>query len=146
MSTLKRASRRMAQHHVKGGEDRQGLMPERPFPGRTEPQQQERRRGAEADGVAQAVELRAELAGGARQAGHVAVQRVEDHGGDDQPAGQCQEELVGVSLVGLADFTEVGNSGKTADRVSQGEQRRQDGDFLHGRGSPRCQPKLVHIT
>ena len=60
-------------------------------------QQQERRGHAEADGIAQAVQFAAELAGRARQPGDVAVQHVEDHGDQDEPA--RRGEIIGIKVL-----------------------------------------------
>ena len=111
-------------------------------------QQEEGRGGAEADGVAQAVELAAELAGGPRQPGGVAVEYVEEHGDEDQ--GRAEHEVV-VDVVCAhraveADLAGVGDGGEAAHAVAEGQQRRQDGNPFHGGlGSRRYSIRVEEI-
>src|SRR5262249_18714955 len=87
----------------------------------------------ETDGVAQTVELPAKIGGRARDPGHVAVENVEEHGRQDEPA--AVKEIPKVFLadgIGRRDLAREGNGREAADGVAQGQQRWQDGDLLHG--------------
>src|SRR5688572_25152019 len=84
--------------------------------------------GAETDGIAEAVELAAELAGGSREPGRVAVEHVENHSQQDQS--RAEQKVVGNDLLGLrpveVDLARVGDGGKPTDSVAQSQQGCQD--------------------
>lgn len=90
-------------------------------------QHQECRRHAEADGVAQAVELGAEFAGLLGPPRDAAIEHVEQHRQKDEYGRQKQVVLTG--RVGT-DFGRKGDRSKSAGRVPQREQRGEDGEHL----------------
>ena len=124
----------MAQHHVEGCDYGKGLPDERRVPVLPHPEKQERRRHTKADGVAQAVQLAAEIAGGLRQPRRVAVQGVEDHGGEDQQGTVAEVDLVGLG----ADVAGDGNGREAADCVAEGQESRQNGYLSHVAKIPWC--------
>ncbi len=95
-------------------------MPERlGLPAGTHAQKQKGGRYPKADGVAQTIQLRAKFARTSRQTGHIAVERIEQHGGNDQPAGQREIRLAPFRAV---DFAGAGDGREAADGVAQGQQ------------------------
>src|SRR5262245_24494222 len=102
------------------------------IPTRTELEEYERRRDAEADGVAQAVELAAELARRLGQPGDVAVEHIEDHGSNDQPAGDREEEIIVRFCLGGNDLACKGDGDETADAIAERQQGRDDCNLAHG--------------
>src|SRR5439155_8856931 len=68
---------------------------------------------------------------GLRWPGHKAVEHVEEHGRDDAP--RAVAEVAG-RVLPLAAVDPAGDDDgrEAADGVAQREQRRQDGDLLHG--------------
>src|SRR3990172_7320425 len=103
---------------------------------RAELQQQKGRRDAEADDVAEAIEVAPELGGNFGQAGHSAVEHVEQHGGEDQPAsgGQQLQDLIVAGVGG--NLGGEGDGREAADPVAEGKEGRDDGDRLHGWSPP----------
>ena len=119
-------------HHIEGGDGREDLVQQRLIAAGADLKQDECGGRPEADGVAQAIELHAEVARRFRDTRHVAIERVKDHGADDEPTAQGKIEFrIGGGLV-VADLAGRGDGGKATHGVSQGQQRWNDGDLLHG--------------
>ena len=102
-------------------------MQRRILPARTHPHENKRRRQAETDGVAQTVELGAEFTHRLRQPGDVTVQRVEQHGRNDEPAADGK-----IVFAFGSDLAGVGDGGETADGVAERQKSGDDGDLFHG--------------
>src|SRR5581483_1705742 len=95
-------------------------------------QHQKGRRGSEANGIAEAVQLHAEGAGGFGEAGHVTIQGVEYHRADDEPAAQRKVIVSLVDGLGLANFTGHRDGREAADGIPQGEQGGNNSNSFHG--------------
>ena len=101
----------------------------------------DRRRHSETDGVAQAVELGAELTGLFRPPRGPAVEHVEHHRQKDQEGGNQQALSVGAApphTLGKPDLGGKSNRAEAANGIAQREHRRQNGKHLLTPGYPKA--------
>src|ERR1019366_9438418 len=85
---------------------------------------------AEGDDVAEAVELAAEIAGRLGEACDVAIEQVEDHAEEDEPASPGEVGIVG-GAGNIQDLAGEDDGDKAANAVAQSQQGWQHSDFLH---------------
>ena len=102
------------------------------LPARTHLQDQKRRRDAEADGIAEAVQLPAELAGRLRKTGDGTIENIEDHRQDDEPAGHHEGIIDRTRFFARHDLAGHRDGDEPADAVAQSQQRRHHRDPFHG--------------
>src|SRR5947209_5502964 len=74
----------------------------------------------------------AELAGGARQPGGVAVEGVEDHGGQDEPPAPGEVWVAAEPHVRAADAAGADDGQEATDAVAQRQRGRKEGESFHG--------------
>ena len=114
------------------------------LPTGSQAQKQERWGGTETNSITQTVELESKITGRLRKPGHVTVQGIKEHGGDDQPAAQSEKGVALRSGDGTTDLARASNRRQAANRIAQGQQGRNDRDLLHRTFTPGARRKALN--